>query len=283
MGKEERSLIEKLEYIDRRVLFWILTIIMIIMMVRPVGLPVLVSDHTKAFYNALEKLRPGDVVLIDLGITFATIPELSPSFTVTIHKLCEIGARLIFVGYSDVQPAIYEMLAVPIFKEYPGKKYGVDYVNLGFIPGGETGVKALADNIPGIAKTDSYGTSIEKIPLMSGVKDASDVNLIITFEGGAETIWHIRHWHMRYGTPIIASGTGAIVSDLLPYRHAGTLMGLSGGIRGGAELEILAKRPGAAAARMDVISASHLYLLLLIVVCNVLFLYRRFESQGWRR
>jgi len=275
MIKGERSLIKKLEEIDRRVLFWILAIIMIIMIARPIGLPVLVSDRTRSYWNVLEEVKSGDVVFIHLGIGFVSEPELGPSFKVTVNELMEKGVKIIFFGSADVEPVIYEMLVPSIMDRYPDKEYGVNYVNLGYVPGGETGIKALADNIPGTVVTDTYGTNVNEIPVMQGIKDAFDVDLLITFEGGAYTIYHIRHWHMPYDTPIIASGTGAIISDLLPYLDAGTLKGLSGGLRGGAELELLARNPGPALSRMDAISSSHFYLLILIIICNILYLLGR--------
>ena len=47
------------------------------------------------------------------------------------------------------------------------------------------------------------------------------------------------------------------------------MIGILGGLRGGAEYEILINKPGASVAKMDSESISHLYIIALIIIGNI--------------
>lgn len=68
-----------------------------------------------------------------------------------------------------------------------GKKYGVDYVNLGFFSGAESGLAAWAENFPNIFKTDWLGVPIAQFPMMKDIKSVKDFDLVLTFNNGPGT------------------------------------------------------------------------------------------------
>jgi len=63
-----------------------------------------------------------------------------------------------------------------------------------------------------------------------------------------------------------------------PYYLAGNYFGLSIGSRGGAELEVLIGEPGEATTAMDSINASHILIVLAVILANVGYLVQRRQA-----
>jgi hypothetical protein len=77
--------------------------------------------------------------------------------------------------------------------------------------------------------------------------------------------------------------TGVIAPGLYPLLRSGQVNGLIGGLRGAAEYEGLIGETGRAIAGMDAQSATHLAIVLLVLMCNLFyFSLRRSDRQQSR-
>jgi hypothetical protein len=150
------------------------------------------------------------------------------------------------------------------------KVYGEDYVYLPYVGGGENTLAAIAENFRGVFSVDIYGTPIDEIPIMENINIAEDFDLILVLadSGGADT-WAVRQWTIPHGVP--EGGTPISISypDLIPYWESGLIVGMTNGVRGGGEYELLIGVPGPGLRRTDVLSSVHLLFVGLILVGNI--------------
>ncbi len=288
MGEAERSIWIKLAEIDRRIIYWSLFLLLIIPFVRPLMLPVSISETTLALYNFIEKLGPDDIVVIGIQSGVSAWPECLPGLVAATRHLVSRNVKIIIWGfYTDVDMTMNAIKArVPQLKwpdeeVGPGDyKYGEDWVYIGLIPaGGETVVAALADDLHAAIKADFFGTPITQIPLLQKVKGAKDIALVITSDTGDYGWYYVRQWNARYGTPIAEIGIAMIYSEFVPYYKAGQVIGMLKGVRGGAEYERLLGYAGEGTQRMDALNVSHLLTIFFIIIGNIGY----FATRKYRR
>jgi len=70
---------------------------------------------------------------------------------------------------------------------------------------------------------------------------------------------------------------------LYPLLRSGQINGLIGGLRGAAEYETLIDQKGRAIAGMDAQSATHLAIIVLVIICNIFYflLRKQGKQQGY--
>lgn len=269
---------DKLQSIDKRIIYTIMLLCLIIPMVKPLGIPLSISPSTQGVYNMVDNLKPGDKVLLALDYSPGGSADVHPQLEVMVDHLMKKGVQAVMVSFWDAGPMFGEQV-IPKFDAL-GKKYGVDYVNLGYVAGGEMGIKKWATDIPGTTPKDFHSNKpISEFPIMKDVKDAKAFKLIIDFSSGTPGG---KEWIRQVQTPMnipMAIGTVTVsVPEYTPFVQSGQLIGMLAGLRGAAEYEVLNKTPGGAVAKMDAQSMGHLLVIAFIVLGNVGYLLTR--KQG---
>ncbi len=263
----QETIWERLQRIDRRVIYWLLFILLIIPFIRPLGLPVSIGPQTISLLEGLRKLKEGDVVVVNISSGVSAWPECLPSLVAVSKVLIQQKAKIIYwTSFVDGHMTFEKIVEkVPGFK---GLKYGVDYVHLGFYTGAEPTVAQLATNIRAIFTTDYKGTPIDQLPIMRGVNSAKDVKMVISSDTGDYGDYYIRQWRIPYGVPFAEIGIAMIFSSYQPYWPE-IIFGMTGGAKGGAELEKLIGEPGDATVTMDAINTSHLLVIVAVILANI--------------
>lgn len=284
------SVLEKLGTIDRRVWYFLIFIIVGSLLLNPIGLPITVGDYTKDFYGYVDALEPGDVVIVNFDISSFGWDELkSQTTSVCSHLFSKPGVKVIFMATQDMGPFFIERMITligtpddPANPEYPwytieGKKYLVDWISIGWVPGRATGQAALAADFRKQAgDTGWYGKKIDKWFDDAGVQSAADIKMAISFdcEGGAGGF--ANHWYLEYGTIVLAGEIGVNVPGALPTLDAGLYKAILASTRGAAEYEFISGRPGPAITAMDAFSLVHILLIFTIIIGNISYF-------GWER
>lgn len=264
----------RLQMINRRVIYWILFILLIIPFITPLGLPISITDQTRDLYNGIRGVKEGEAVVINISSGVSAWAECLPSLVASVKVLNQQKAKIIFwTTFVDGQ-LTYEAIVskVPSFKD---RVYGTDYVYLGYYAGAETGVAQLAKDIRSVFTADYKGTPIDQLPIMKNVNKAEDVKLVLTSDTGDVCDYFIRQWRVPYGIPLAEIGIAMNYSAYQPHYKAGILFGLSNGSRGGAELEKLVGELGDATTTMDAINSSHLLVIACIILANLGYLATR--------
>lgn len=268
----------KLEHVDRRILYWILVAIIIFSLFFPIGLPLKVSSTTQQFYQVLQKVPDGSVIILSIDTTVEIWPENGSGAVAIAKYIASRHFKTIIWGTVPDASLLGEKYIVPVLKK-EGLEYGKDYVFVGFFPGGETTVAQLAANIKGVIKKDFYGNPIENLPMMKDINSAKDVALVIDIEALNGTEFYVRHWKPA-GVPIISSVNGVTISGYLPFLGSGQISGMLMGIKGNAEFEKLTGRLGEGVAAMDMLSLTETALIILVIVGNITLIRRRWGKRG---
>jgi hypothetical protein len=267
---------DRLETIDRRILYWVLFIVLMLPYIRPLGLPITISPTTRALYEELEQVESGEVCLLSINIAVSSWPDCLPSMVACVKTLLRKEAKIIVWSIDAGDVDITWDKIVSQVPELERCTYGEDYVFFGYIPGQEANVALLGSNIRGLLTLDKYGNHIDELLIMKEINGAEDFRLLLSSDSSLDWInWYIQQWHTNYGTPVGSIGVSVLGSLLMPYYRSGEIFGMSVGSRGGAELEILIKAPGEAVQNLDSISLSHLLVVVPIILVNIGYLARR--------
>jgi hypothetical protein len=279
------DLLKKLEFIDRRWLFLALGLSIILPLLINVPLPLYVSDMVQDLYNAVDALPEGSIVLISADYDPSGKPELEPFHIALTHQLMRKNLRMVIVSLWPAAPPITEhVLEIVGVESRYHKKYGVDYVNLGFKEGRQIVMKSMGSSIRQTFPVDRAGTPVTQLPLMNEVDGYGDVAMLINISAGSPGVKeYVQVVQSRWGVPMVGACTAVSGPDYVPYYKAQPqqLLGLAAGMKGAAEYEKLVGVPGDAMSGMAAQSASHVLLIAFILFGNlILFLKRRKEARG---
>lgn len=275
---EKESIWLRMQRIDRRVLYWILVILLVIPVLRPIGIPVILSPMTKATYNTIKNLPTDSVVLFSVDAGVGALAEVGSFYIASSKYLATLPVKVILWSSAADGPLIMEQYIIPYYEE-KGKVYGVDYVNLGFTPGGEAAIARMATGIKETVGIDFFGTPVGELPMLEGIVGAESIDLVITVDSGEATENYIRHWSSPYGIPTISATIGLNVPKYSIFYSAGTLVGIISGARGCAEFENISGFIGAGLVMTDMLSVSHIVLIISIIVGNIGFFAMRAKKR----
>ena len=259
----------KLQNIDRRIIYVILILATAFPMINPLGMPLKVSPLTQQVYDLVDELQPGDKVLLSLDYDPGGAPDVHPQVVAVTQHLIDKGIGIVMVSFWDGGPMFGEQV-IRSYEEQ-GYEYGVDFANLGYLPGQETAIKRFGADIPGTVKKDFRNNALADLPIMAGVKDCRDFALVIDFIAGnpgiQEWVRQVQgRWHQ------LAAGAVTVnVPQTMPYVQSGQVKGLLQGLRGAAEYEVVMGKPGPSVAKMDAQSLGHMVIIFFIIIGNLAY------------
>ncbi|MFP3951814.1 MAG: hypothetical protein ACLFVP_06740 [Candidatus Bathyarchaeia archaeon] len=275
------SLLERLQYIDRRIIYLLAWLAVLVPLLNPIGLPITVGKYSSEYYDYIENFPEGSTIMVSFDYGVSAMPELYPLTVATFRHLWSHDFKVVVVATWQEGPMVMDILLNEIDPEQEyGKVYGEDWIELGWVPQSEIGMASLATDI-WKAKPRDYimDKPTSSFPIMQDIKTAEDIDLLVTFETGTPGLpeW-LRQWQTPYDTPIILGCIGVMVPETAPFHQTGQLSALIPGLTASAEYEMLVKEPGLALASVDAISMSHLLVIVLVLVGNVAFFFIRREE-----
>jgi len=285
------GVLETLRTLDRRWIFLLLlwAVLVPIYFIGVTGrtFPEVPSVLAQATFDEIDRLSPGDSVLLAFDYDPASEGELGPMATAFVRHAAEKKLRMYFMTLWPIGPQMIDgTIAKVITADFPELVYGRDYVNLGYKSGSEGVIKVIVTNLRELYTTDSRGTGVQEIPMMEGVTNIQQMKLIINVSAGYAGT---KEWVQYAATPfpalrLVAGATGVQAPLLYPYVPR-QLPGLLGAIKGAAEYEklVVDAYGGAnpdpkyleALRRMGPQLVAHLLIIALIVMANVVFVIDR--------
>jgi len=271
----QRSLAQRLEFIDRRFIFVVMAIAIITPLLFPLGLSVESSRSVRDFYNAVEALPRGATVLVADDWDPGSMAELRTASVVVHEHLFQRGLKVIDLTLWEGGTGIVDRTLQDVASRYD-VTYGEDYVWLGFKAGREQAMLPLAENLHNFFPTDAHGTPLDKLPITANIHGVDDVALIFSVSAGYPgTKEWVQQIAGRFDTPMVSICGGVSAPEYYTYYEAGQLVGLVGGLQQMAEYEKLIDRPAFATRAMDAQSVGHYTLAGLILLGNILYLINR--------
>lgn len=277
---------DRMQKIDRRWLYLLLFLAVAVPVIRPMGLPISIVKETQGFYDAIEALNPGDVMILAPEYGAGQVPEVGTMTTSVFRHAMRKGVRVLMWGvWPDGQgPTIAQGACEAISKEM-GKTYGVDWVNLGYKPGLDVTLKKMVEDIWDAAVgVDINGNSLADLPMMQDVRTAGDCKLVcnINIHGfGLEK--YMAFIGIPTGMTVIGGNGSAGITEVIPYFASGQLKGLLMGMRGAAEYELLVGHPDRAVVGMDAQSTAHIIIILFVVLANIGYFVQKRNGTGQAR
>src|SRR3972149_6756223 len=127
---------QKLLAVDRRVIFALVAVAVIIPFFLSFPIKITVSPPVQAVYDDIEKLPPGSLVMISCDYDPPSSPELQPMTETMLKHFFMKDLKVIILGLWPPGPmqanvALERVLADPAIAP-KNLQYGQDYVNLGF-------------------------------------------------------------------------------------------------------------------------------------------------------
>ncbi len=272
--------IEKVGAMPRWLVMTLVVIFMAIPLIHPLGLPIVVSEATQDYFNAIDKLSPGDVVLFDIGFGSGGYPTLGPAAIAILRHCFSKNLKVVIMATQQEGTMMYPLIMEKVDPEGTyGAKYGEDYVFLGYLAGVQTAMAAVLGDIHSAAPVDYFGTSIDNIPMLKDIKGADDIALVayLTTAGEVAEGW-VYQSYSRYGKPTCGGWLSMMTPSLKPYYDTGALVGMLDGIRGAAEYEFLIKKPGDALKTTDVLNLTQTWVLVLVILGNLAYFAAKKEG-----
>jgi hypothetical protein len=269
------KILERLAKTDRRIIFLLVGLAAIIPLLIPIGLPVDITRPVKNVYETIDGLPEGSIVVVSIDYDPGSEAELYPATLAFLEHCFRKNLRVYMMGLWAPGIALGNYAFDEIAPKY-NKEYGVDYINVGYKPGGAVMLLTLGRSVGDVVNADYAGVPIDSFPLGRAVKTAADMNVVMTFSAGDPGILHwIIYFNARFGTKICGATTAISAPRQYQYLASGQLTGLLGGLKGAAEYETLVDRKDRATAGMDSQSIVHALIVVFIILGNIVLLNER--------
>lgn len=279
MMNEKKNWMDVAQNLDRRWIFLLVALTVIIPVAIGVSLPVDTSPAVKSIYDTIEGLPEGSVVMIVCDYDPASEAELYP-MTLALYRHCfdrklkilswtmwPNGAALIGRAFDDVEADIDPETNLPVYDI----ESGVDYLNYGYKVGNVYNIIQAGINLPNAFPSDFRGNSTSNMPIMEGIDTLTDLAYVIDLAAGSTIDWWVAYGVQRFHFLMGAGCTAVSATQYYPYLNTGQINGLMGGLKGAAEYEQLSGHPGKALAGMTAQSSVHVLIIFLVVFSNILF------------
>lgn len=228
------------------------------------------------FYDTIQALPPNALVVVAFDYDPGSAGEMDLQAKVLARHLMQQRARVLAISTLDTGPQVAQRVLDEAARAVGNTAYGVNYVNLGYVPGYEAGLRQLAT--AGFAPTTrDYAKQqmLDKYAAFSPAQSWRNVALVIPLAGSPEVLqrW-MEQAQPRVGVKMIAGVSAAVEPRARAYRDAKQLSAFLGGLVGAAQYETLTNQRGLAVISVGAQSAANLVLLALIVLGNLYWLLR---------
>jgi hypothetical protein len=234
--------------------------------ISPFLVPIPIGEKATRVYEFTENIPQGSYILMSNEYSAVSLPLFEGFAQAFLREVWAKDCKVVFVGFGEQSPMMYQLVKKNFITEFNKHEYGVDYIHLGFIPGGESAVAAFCANIRGTVSTDfDRNQPIDSYPIMQGINEVTDFYCVIdsTSEGTLQEGF-IRQISFPYEVPLIIVTSGG--SQLEPY-YPDNIQGLMYPMpQTGAEFESLVGIAGPSIAQIAILFAGSLYIILCIIL-----------------
>lgn len=266
----ENGVLSKLQNIDRRIIYTVVFLVLLVPMFKPIGLPLKISQVTQSAYDTVEDMPAGSLAMLTTANAPGTAAELEPQTIALIKHWIKKDFKILMWPSAAESPRYIDGYATLL--KANGYVEGTDFVVLPYLAGGETVFGSMAADFKSTFSMIEPGQSA----LWDSITDIGDVDLMADCGGGESQLWAIAHVEAKHGTPTICLITAVILAVRQPFYTSGQFKGIISGLNGAAEYEVLARVPGKGASGMDAQSMGHLWVIFTILAGNVAY----FASRG---
>jgi hypothetical protein len=283
---------------EDRIIFLIFLVLLAITPIIPwPDLPV--TSATENSFAAVDNVPDGGAFMWTTDFTMSVWYEMEPPETAVFRHMMirarDDGCKIVFVTVyeADGYFAQNKILAEQSKPEDYDLVWGEDYVQLGWLPGYESMLANLMQDLRTTAGgKDVRGNALDSLPMFAGgaLKGAGDFHLL-GYSTSTSPDPYVRQWGVGVGVNNVAvtlkDGTEnagaqligamgtATVPWIMPYIDQGIQTSYISGQRGGAEYEAVLGIEGTGLGFMAGQTMGHFYAITLIIVTNIMYFMER--------
>ncbi|UCG91284.1 MAG: hypothetical protein JSV97_09385 [candidate division WOR-3 bacterium] len=281
---------EVISTIDRRIIYVLLTVLVILPFFTRVTIPQNIMPQTQRLFDFIESVPPNDkAVIMTFDYSPQTMPECHPMAKALLKHCFARNIPVIGVSFDPQGPGLAVDAITSVvdrINHYATSKedslvYGKDYVYLGWKSGRIAAMLDMGESIAGVFPRDYFGTSVDSFPLMQRIRNYKEVAIAIVLSAAAYPDDWIRYPQTRYGVNIGAGLTAVMAPKYYPFLQTGQIAGMMSGMKGAAEYEKLvlehgyARELGTAETGMNSQSMIHILIIVFILLGNIGYFFSR--------
>lgn len=270
---------DKMMKIDRRWVYLAIGLAVIIPSIKSFDVPVSVSPEVKRIYDFVDDMQAGEYLFVCVDYDPSSMAELNPMAVAIVNQAFVKDIKIIFVTLSQFGPGLVEQITSELAANH-NKVNGVDYAFLGYRPYPAIVILAMGVDFRVPFPQDYYGTPLDSLPVMDGIKNFDDVKGVIEITSGNTAEFWLIYGNGRYGFPLAIGITGVMSANYYQYLSSGQLFGIIPGVKGAAEYEELVGFPGEGKAQMAYQVIAHGVIIVFIIISNVAYFATRKRRGG---
>lgn len=263
-------LVERFLRIDRRIIFAVITVAVIVSLVLKFELPIPPSEPVQGIYEKIESLPQGSRVMISFDYDPASKEELQPMAIAFLHHCFSRDLKVIGMTHYTGAPGLADLAMNSVAKQYQ-KKYGEDYVFLGYKPGGASLIINMGENLYTAFPKDFYGKDTTTLPALQDVDSLRQISYLFDLAAGTTIETWLVYGKEKYKFEMGAGCTAVMGPDMYPFLQSKQLNGLLGGLKGAAEYEALVNKKANAVSGMRPQSVVHVIIIIFVIFGNIVF------------
>lgn len=222
---------------------------------------------------------PGTVALVSFDYSTATQGELQPLAEAVVGRLKGQGMKVIAISLEPEGAALAQTTIETVLEERDQiDEYGVDLINLGYLPGRAAAIRALISNPASFANRADFTQRrpLQEWPGWDTIQNLNQIDMVITLADNPVTArWWVEQLELAppptSGERFLLAATSAAAEPFLrAYRETNQLDGLLSGINGAAAIEAGRNRFGPGRQMIDSIGIATLIVVILIAVGTVI-------------
>lgn len=235
------NLFERLQALDRRYIYIVVALAIIIPLMVPYNSDVVTTPPTENLYQLIDSYagRSDRAILISFYHDAATMPELYPMEIALLRHCFERKVKVFTITFVAAGAPIIDFAINTVKEEYPDIQSGVDYCNFGYKIMQMITALGMGDNIATAIDTDAEGRKLASLPIMKDIVNYNEMNLIIETSGSSAGFVWITYARSKFGANVAVGVTAVMAADMYPYLQSGQLIGMLTGLKGAAEYEKL--------------------------------------------
>ena len=285
---------EKFLHIDRRAIFVLMGVAIVIPLAFPFRLPVGEQPSTRGLFDAIERIDGAkQALMVSTDWSPQTEAENQPMTVALIRHGLARKLRVVVISLYNESIPMANQCVMQVIEEYNSRArtaaervvYGRDVVLLGWVPPPIVPMLGMGQSITGVYKVDYYGAGTDTLAIMKGLRSYDDIGLLCAVSGGTSPQGFIQFAQPRYGIKIAAAVTAVSAPDLYAYIESGQLSGMLSGMKGAAEYENLIEEKYHVGGRqramegMGAQSTGHLFIMALVIMGNIGYFVTRRRSS----
>jgi hypothetical protein len=263
--------------IDRRILYLILAVNIIGTLMVRVAIEPDISPAVKSFYDTIEALQPGDMVMVSSTWSAGTLAENQPQFEAVLKHLMRKRVRFTIISFAPPARDISHRLARRLTEDF-GYVEGKDWAHFGYMPDIIIAIKGMSEDVAQTIRQDVRRVPIAELEVMQGIKSLKDYKLVVDVTPSDTLV----SW-ISYRPPnlkILYCPTSVIAAEAYTFLDSGQILGIITGAKGAYEYERLLGIVGLGTRFINAIQFSHVLIIFFILLGNfAMFMQRRASAS----